>query len=167
MKTMRWSAVIVIAAGLAVGGGMTPARAQMVGPAVMPRAQIYPGVDAAQQDIRSALAEARRTHRRVLLDFGGDWCGDCQMLNYWFHQAPNAALLAKYYVLVDVNVGHIDQNIDIGTKYGVPLKKGVPALAVLRPDGGVVYAQQGEFEDFRHNNPADLTAFLEKWKGKS
>lgn len=164
MKSKVWCLVLVTAAMLTVA---LPSTAQMVGPAIIPNAHIYPPVDAAPGNIHAALLLARRTHRRVIVDFGGDWCGDCQMLNYWMHRPPNAALLAKYYVLVDVNIGHIDQNIDIANRYGVPLKKGVPALAVLSPDGTVLYAQKsGEFEDFRNNNPMDLTAFLERWKGR-
>jgi len=73
--------------------------------------------------------------------------------------------LEKYFVLVDVNIGQIDQNLDIGEKYGVVLRKGVPALAVLDGDGKVVYAQKnGEFEDMRNMKSQDLTDFLNKWK---
>lgn len=131
----------------------------------IPHAHIFPDVQAAHMDIQAALAKARKEHKRVLLDFGGDWCGDCQVLNYYMHQSPNKELLAKYYVLVDVNIGHIDENIDIGDKYGVVLKKGVPAMAVLRPDGTVVYGQKnGEFKDMRTMQSSDLTTFLEAWK---
>jgi hypothetical protein len=45
------------------------------------------------------------------------------------------------------------------------LKKGVPAMAVLRPDGTVVYGQKnGEFENMRRMQSSDLTTFLEAWK---
>ena len=141
----------------------TPAAAAQ--PMPIPHANIYPDVQAAHTDIHEALIKARKEHKRVLLDFGGDWCGDCQVLNYYMHQSPNKELLEKNYVLVDVNVGHIDQNIEIGDKYGVVLKKGVPALSVLRPDGTVVYAQKnGEFENMRNMQSSDLTTFLEAWK---
>lgn len=150
-----------IAAAAMVVASASSASAQQA----IPIAHIYPPVEAARADIQKALVEARREHKRVILDFGGDWCGDCQVLNYYMHQSPNKELLAKNYILVDVNVGHIDQNLDLGAKYGVPLKKGVPALAVLRPDGTVVYAQKsGEFEDFRNMQGSDLTTFLAVWK---
>jgi thioredoxin 1 len=148
-------------------GVLAVAMATMGAQQAIPNAHIYPGVDAAPAEIKAALAKARAEHKRVILDFGGDWCGDCQVLNYAMHQSPNDALLKKYYILVDVNVGHIDQNLDIGEKYGVVLKKGVPAMSVLRGDGTVVYAQKGgEFEDFRNMKTSDLTAFLEAWKPK-
>lgn len=157
--------IVAAAAALAVGAMIAAPPMAAAQSAPIPRAHIYPDVQAAHSDIQAALAKARREHKRVLLDFGGDWCGDCQVLNYYMHQSPNKELLDKYYVLVDVNVGHIDQNIDLGDKYGVVLKKGVPALSVLRPDGAVVYGQKnGEFENMRRMQSSDLTTFLEAWK---
>jgi thiol:disulfide interchange protein len=130
------------------------------------RAHIFPDVSAAKSDIQGALAMARHEHKRVLLDFGGDWCGDCQVLNLYFHQPENLKLLNAHFILVDVNIGdHIDQNLDLGEKYGVVLKKGVPALAVLAPSGKVIYGQkEGQFEDMRHMDPSSVHDFLEKWK---
>ena len=73
----------------------------------------------------------------MLLDFGGDWCGDCQVLDIYFHDPANKPLLEANYELVDVNIGHMDANQQIAEQYGIPLKRGVPALAVLAPDGKV------------------------------
>lgn len=142
-------------------GVMVPATAH----AQMSANYLYPGIDEAQADIKTALAEAHRTHRRVLIDFGGNWCGDCRLLDFYFQQSPNADLLAKNFVKVNVNVDHLDANLDIGDRYGVTLKKGVPALAVLDEQGHVLYAQKiGESEHRRNMQPAEVTAFLEKWK---
>jgi hypothetical protein len=59
----------------------------------------------------------------------------------------------------------MDANLDVAKRYGVPINKGVPALAVLGADGKLLYAQQtGEFEDMRHMEPASVTEFLETWK---
>jgi thiol:disulfide interchange protein len=127
------------------------------------RAHIYPSIDAAETDIHAALVEGRRTHKRVILDFGGDWCGDCQVLNIYFHQSPNAELLEKNFILVDVNIGRMDANLDLAHKYGVPIT-GVPALAVLDDHGKVLYAQTNEFADMRHMEASSVTEFLNKWK---
>ena len=116
-------------------------------------------------DIAAALAQAKQEHKRVILDFGGDWCGDCQVLDIYAHQAPNEELLDKNFILVHVWIGHMDKNIDVAAKYGVPISRGVPALAVLAPGGKVLYSQAtGEFADMRHMDPGSLTEFLEKWK---
>ena len=107
------------------------------------------------------------TKRRVLVDFGGDWCTDCKILDINFKKPENAALLKDNYVLVHVNVGAkgIDENLDVGERYGIPLKKGVPALAVLGSDGKVIHAQkEGEFESMRSMDPKSVNEFLEKWR---
>jgi len=150
----------VVCMGLLLGGA-TVVRAQGT---PIPRAHIYPAIEDAQADIKAGLAEARRTHKRLILDFGGDWCGDCQVLNIYFHQSPNAELMAKYFVLVDVNIGREDANLDIATKYGVPMPHGVPALAVLNGDGKLLYSQKNEFADMRHMDSSSVTEFLNKWK---
>ena len=129
-------------------------------------APIYPDVARASADIAAAQQEAARTHRRVLVDFGGNWCTDCKVLDINMRKPENAALLAERYVVVHVNVGDkgIDENFDIAKRYGIPLGKGVPALAVLDADGRVLYAQKtGEFEDMRHMDPASVHEFLQKW----
>jgi hypothetical protein len=71
--------------------------------------------------------------------------------------------LARNFVRVNINIGHLDANKDIAQRYGVALK-GVPALAVLDGNGKVVYAQNTEFSDMRHLDSAALTDFLKQWK---
>src|SRR5579875_947025 len=136
--------------------------AQIVGP-TYPNDHIYPSVEEASTDIHTAILQAGREHKRVILDFGGDWCPDCQVLNIYFNQSPNRELLDKYFIRVNINIGHEDANVDIAHHYGVPLQ-GVPALAVLDSHGKLLYAQNKEFADMRHLQPSDLTAFLNKWK---
>mgnify|MGYP001601161800 FL=1 len=42
---------------------------------------IYSETADPQADIAAALEQAKNEHKRVLIDFGGDWCPDCQMLD--------------------------------------------------------------------------------------
>jgi len=131
----------------------------------MASANIYSDTANAKEEIRQAILKASAEHKRVILDFGGNWCPDCHVLDIYFHDPGNAALLAANYVLVDVSVGQYDKNLDIVRKYGIPLNKGVPALAVLDGSGHVVYAQRnGEFESMRKLDSSVVNAFLEKWK---
>jgi thiol:disulfide interchange protein len=126
---------------------------------------IYSETSNPHADIAAAISKARAEHKRVILDFGGDWCGDCQVLDYYFHQQPNAALLDKNYILVHVFVGHIDLNLDIPAKYNIPIKKGVPALAVLDAHGKLIYSQQtGEFEKMSSMQSSSVTDFLNRWR---
>jgi thiol:disulfide interchange protein len=160
-KTIAFAVMAICA--LLVGCRDKPAEAPDEEPG---QAALYPDIAQAKQDIAAALAQAGKENKRVLLDFGGNWCGDCQVLNIYFHAPANRALLDRNYVLVPVNVGHLDQNLDLATKYGVPLVKGVPALAVLDSKGELLYSQHNaEFESMGRVDPGAVTAFLLQWKG--
>jgi len=129
-------------------------------------AQLYQPVAQASSDIDAALKQAATEHKRVLVDFGGDWCTDCKILDINFKRPENAQLLQAKFVVVHVNVGDkgIQENFPIAERFGIPLKKGVPALAVLDANGKVVYAQKnGEFESMRSMDPKSVNDFLKRW----
>jgi thioredoxin 1 len=127
--------------------------------------QIYSETADAHTEVRQALAQAAREHKRVLLDFGGNWCGDCQVLAIYLHDPGNAAILAANYVMVSVNIGRYDRNLDLAKQYNVPLEKGVPALAILDSNGKLLYSQRnGEFESMRRMDVSSVTTFLNQWK---
>jgi thiol:disulfide interchange protein len=126
---------------------------------------IYPDPAQAKADIAAAVKTAGATHKRILLDFGGNWCGDCQVLDIYFHDPSNRPILESNFVLVHVNIGKTDANLDIARQYDVPLDKGVPALAVLNEKGELLYSQRGgEFESMRRMDSSSVTSFLEQWR---
>jgi hypothetical protein len=87
------------------------------------------------------------------------------VLDLYFHDAKNRPLLEANFVLVHVNIGHLDANLDLAEKYEVPLRRGVPALAVLSEDGNLLYSQKGgEFEAMRRMESSTVTGFLVQWK---
>jgi hypothetical protein len=87
------------------------------------------------------------------------------VLDLYFHDATNRPILEANFVLVHVNIGHMDANVEIAEKYGIPLRKGVPALAVLDEKGALLYSQKsGEFEDMRNMQSSEVTKFLLHWK---
>jgi len=123
-----------------------------------------PGLDA-QAEIKQALALAAKQHKNVIVVFGANWCYDCHVLDLAFHRPDLAGVLQRNYEVVHVDVGEGDKNQDIMQQYHVPMKKGIPALAVLDSNGKLLYSQQGgEFEKARSLAPQDLLAFLNKWK---
>jgi thioredoxin 1 len=130
-----------------------------------PNTDLYPPPKQAPSEIERALSSAARDHKRVLLVFGGNWCYDCHVLDATFHLKGIAPLIDANFHVVHVNVGDYDKNLDLANKYEVPLKKGVPSLAVLDPDGKLLFSQkQGEFESSARLGPEDVVEFLNKWK---
>ena len=121
----------------------------------------------AHQQITAAIAEASKAHKNVMLVFGANWCGDCRALDAQMHKEDLAALIATNYEVVKVDVGRFNKNQDLGEKYHVPLKHGIPALAVLDPGGMLLYAMdQGQFADARHMSYESIKEFFVKWEPK-
>jgi thiol:disulfide interchange protein len=128
-----------------------------------PNPQLYRADANAVQDIRKAMAAAGKQHKNVLLDFGGNWCIDCHILENAFHQPRIAPLLNDNYIVVHVDVGKYDKNLDLAKKYHVDLQKGVPSLAVLDSRGKVLYGTS-DFERAHLMSEDDVIQFLYKWK---
>lgn len=127
--------------------------------------EIYPDPSQAKADLATALKTAASTHKRILLDFGGNWCPDCQVLDIYLHNPANLRILQANYVLVHVNIGHMDANLDIAERYQVPIEKGVPAMAVLSETGRLLYSQKsGQFETMRRMEVSAVTNFLVQWR---
>ena len=126
---------------------------------------IYPNAAEAKTDIAAALAAAARDHKRVLLDFGGNWCSDCHILDATFHYPEVARLLGPNYEVVHINIGEYDKNLDLAEKYQIPLKRGVPELAVLDAKGDLLVSQKNaDFENTSKIGLHDVEAFLDRWK---
>jgi thiol:disulfide interchange protein len=127
---------------------------------------IYPDPAQARTDIAAALKTAAATHKRVLLDFGGNWCGDCIVLDMYLHSGENQQLLDANYVLVRVNVGQLDENLDIAAQYQVPVSKGVPEVAVLSETGKLLYSSRTKELELavQHSDVSAVTRFLVQWK---
>ncbi len=77
-------------------------------------------------------------------------CGDCRMLDKAMKEGASAPLIAREFKVVKVDVGKFDRNLDVAESYGVPLRKGIPAVAVLSAKNEVLHATRaGELADAR------------------
>lgn len=144
---------------------LTPAPRLALPEPATPNIDLYPPPEEAPRQVTAALAIAAKEHKRVLLVFGANWCFDCHVLDAAFRSAKIAPLIETNFIIVNVNIGDGDKNLDLEKKYDTPAGKGVPALAVLDPDGTVITSQKrGEFQSVIKLGPDDIIRFLEKWK---
>jgi len=135
-------------------------------PALSRNPNLYDKNADAKSQIKEALARAASSHQRVILVFGANLCYDCHVLDRAFHQPDITPILEKSFQVVHVDIGDDGKkNNDLAMKYGIPLEKGIPALAILGSDSKLLYSQkQGEWESARSLDPDDVVAFLNKWK---
>ena len=117
----------------------------------------------ARADIRAAQAAAAQAKVPVLVVFGANWCGDCKVLDQAFKEGSTAVLIAKHFKVVKVDVGRFDRNTELAESYGVPLKAGIPAVAILSSQGQPTYATRaGELADARSLGDPGIHRFFSK-----
>lgn len=92
----------------------------------------------AKADLAHALAAGRETGKKVVAVFGANWCPDCRRLDKEIYD-NNGELGDRKYIIVKVDVGNFDKNIDLARQYGDPIKKGIPGAVVITPDNKIVY----------------------------
>ncbi|PYU65070.1 MAG: thiol-disulfide isomerase [Acidobacteria bacterium] len=113
-----------------------------------------------QADLVKALAEAKRTGRRVLLEVGGDWCSWCHVMDKLFaDHADVRALRERNFVTLKINMSPANENrAFLSRHHRIP---GYPFLFVLDADGKLVHPQRANvFEDGDIYNVPSFAHFL-------
>ena len=117
----------------------------------------------AKLEITQALAQAGTNNMPLIIVFGANWCGDCQMLNTAMKTGASAPLLARDFKIVKVSVGRWNQNLDLAKQYGVPLEKGIPAVAIVSAKNEVLYVtKEGELANARKMGDQAIYEFFKR-----
>ena len=119
----------------------------------------------AKVQLAEATARAKREDKRVLVMFGGDWCGWCHKLHELF--AANAQirkLLSYEYELVMIADKAPHAQELMSTCYTGEKHPGYPFLAVMDSSGKLLIGQEtGSLEEGEHHDPKKVKDFLAKW----
>lgn len=156
--TRRWMLAVVGGAWLA------SAAAAWDGPAK--KESIYDRKADARVQVEQAKARAKAADKRILLMFGGDWCGWCHKLHGLFQEDEGIrpVLFNEYeLVLIDTEAPNADGLLKEASKGqdGV----GFPFLAVLDAGGKLLIGQKTDpLEEGDHHDPKKVRAFLDEWK---
>jgi thiol:disulfide interchange protein len=173
---MRYAALMVLVAGLGTGALAQPTlpltplgQPGDAGAKPKPKAEKAPVYDEkadAPEQIAAALAKAKKNNRRVLIQWGANWCHWCIKLHDVFKSDKDIAKELQYeYDVVFVDIGKTDKNLELVSKYGATLKEGVPYLTVLDADGKPVANQEtGSLEKGDVHDPEKVLAFLKKYE---
>ena len=135
-------------------------------PSRLPPAGYDPSRDPAA-DLKAAISQAQKEHKRILLEVGGEWCVYCRLLNKTIHE--NQQLLSRLesnFIVLKVNFSDEVKNEAFLSRY--PKIPSYPHLFVLDADGKLLLSQTPD--DFLKNDKyvADLVlAFVEKWGPKA
>lgn len=135
-----------------------------------PEGPIYDEKADAKADIAAALDRAAKENRRVLIQWGGNWCGWCRLLHKLFKENRDVARVLLYeYDVVMVDIGKFDKNLDVAGKYEAYTegfkKAGVPFLTVLDAGGNLIINQDtSSLEAGASHDPKKVLDFLNRYK---
>jgi thiol:disulfide interchange protein len=158
---------ILYLAGSWIVGAQTQADTNAAVHAKTQRPSIYDESADGSKQIAEAVVLAGKEHKRVLLQFGANWCGWCHKLHTLFETDKSIAqvLRSNYVVaLIDVNERH---NEDLFKKYSAG-GSGIPFIVILDTDGKYLHTQHtAVLEEGDHHSPQKVLAFLNEWTRKS
>lgn len=121
----------------------------------------------ADKAVDAAFVRAAREHKRVLIDLGGNWCPDCRILAGVMALPEVDRFLKAHYVVVFVDVGRFDRNLQIPARFGITTRlEGVPSILVATPDGRLMDGGHvAALADARSMNPQAIADWLAQWIG--
>lgn len=114
-------------------------------------------------DLASAVLEAQHTHKRILLEVGGEWCSWCHRLEEFIQSNEEIReALRRNFVVVKVNYSKENKNEAFLSQY--PAIEGYPHIFVLDSDGTLLHSQDtGELEAGKGYDPEKLLQFIRTW----
>jgi thiol:disulfide interchange protein len=116
-----------------------------------------------EKDIQAAVAEAQRTHKRILLEVGGEWCSWCHTMDRYFTQNPKLLEFREQnFVTIRINFSRENENKKLLSRY--PAIPGYPHLFVLETNGELLHSQDtSQLESGKSYDLEKFFAFLKRW----
>ncbi len=124
----------------------------------------HPEADA-KAEIAKAVKQAKKEHKHVILQVGGNWCIWCKRLhNLMDSNATVHNYLDSNFILVPVNYSKENKNLEVLKTLGYPQRFGYPVLVVLDEKGNRLHTQNsGYLEEGKRHSPAKVLEFLKHW----
>lgn len=167
---VRIAAAAVLALAVAAPAAAAPPPRVSIGDYAQLKTPLpYPYDEAADAgaQVDRAFARAKAGKKLLLIKMGGNWCGDCRILQATMDLPEMKTFLNRHYEMVSIDVGHMDKNLQVPARYGVKDKlEGVPAILIVDPVSGkqlVARADVAALADARHMSPQALANWLAKY----
>jgi thiol-disulfide isomerase/thioredoxin len=167
-KKMRlfWLLFVFLVFPLAAVAAESGPRISIQNLEALPKPLPFPydeNADAAAR-LAKAFASAEKSGKRVLIDFGGNWCADCRILAAVMDLPEVKSYVAKHYEVVTVDVGRFNRNMALVERFGIAKLHGVPTVVIAEADGTPLnITNSADLADARSMNPQSIADWLARW----
>jgi len=93
-----------------------------------------------------ARASAQTNHKFLMVEFGADWCSDCLELSKGLENGAVRNYLKEHFVVLNVDVGQFNRNIEVAKSLGVDINQGIPTAVFFPPGRAVPSKKLGEVD---------------------
>ncbi len=123
----------------------------------------------AKEEIESAVKEAKKTGKHVLIQIGGNWCIWCARFNDFVTNDKSLdSLVNTNYVIYHLNYSKENKNAELLKKYAFPQRFGFPVFLILDEKGNLLHTQSSWYlEAGKSYDKEKVTAFFNDWSRKA
>ncbi len=163
MKNISLSIIFIFAVHIASAQSAASAVTATVAP---PKPMLYHPEADAQKDIDAALARAKKEHKYVLIQGGGNWCKWCIEFARMAKADPKIdSVMNSAFIWYHLNYSKENDNHAMFSKLGWPQRFGYPVFIILDENGNRLNTQNSEYlEDGKTSyDQQKVQSFLEMW----
>ncbi len=119
-----------------------------------------------EAQLENALREAKETGKRIIVEFGGDWCSWSVKMCKVLESAKFKSLLQERFIFLRCYAGH-DGECHYPEHLEFPNFSAIPFFVLLNENGEIIASQSTEtFEWFRFYKKYKIYSFLKSWAKK-
>jgi len=136
----------------------------------MTKFKLYNPDENAKEGISSAVKEAKKSGKQVLVEIGGNWCIWCARFNEFVNNDKSLdSLVSNNYVVYHLNYSKENKNAELLAKYEFPQRFGFPVFLILNEKGDLIHTQTSWYlEDGKKSYDKEkVTAFFTDWSRKA
>ncbi len=122
------------------------------------------------QQFKTAVEQAAKEHKNVMIQIGGNWCSWCYKFHdFYKNDAVLDSMIKANYVVIRVNYDKSLKNEELFAQLGYPQRFGFPVIVICDAEGRRLHTQNSWYlEDGKGSyDRKKFVAFLKNWTVKA
>ncbi len=134
------------------------------------REKLYDADADGLQQFKTAVEQAQKEHKHVMVQIGGNWCSWCYKFHdFYTNDAKLDSMIKADYVVIRVNYDKSLKNEQLFAQLGYPQRFGFPVIVICNAEGKRLHTQNSWYlEDGKGSYDREkFIAFLRNWTVKA